>query len=120
MYELWLYPITYSSYVLQTFYVIDSVKLSATTDFTVGPISVMEAILESCLAVAEVQEDDSTSTVHQNEANRLIQIAIRFDSGKTDTKTIGNLYHSRHHEYDETNLLIRDLDPVTQVYVSER
>lgn len=91
-YELWLYPNPSQVYTFSAFYRIDPVKLAATTDLVIGGISVIEAILETCLGVAEIQEDDNTSTHHQQEAVRLTQTAIRFDSAKTDTDTIGNLY----------------------------
>lgn len=91
-YELWLYPNPSQVFTFSTFYRIDPVKLAATTDLVIGGIQVIEAILETCLGVAEVQEEDNTSTHHQKEANRLVQTAIRFDSNKTDTDTIGNLY----------------------------
>lgn len=94
-YELWLYPNPSQKYTFSCFYRIDPVKLAATTDLMIGGIMAIEAILESCLAVAETQEEDNTSTHHQAEANRLIQTAIRFDSGKADTGTIGNLYRGK-------------------------
>lgn len=91
-YELWLYPNPSQVYTFSCFYRPDPIKLSATTDLVIGGISAIEAILESCLAVAETQGDDNASTFHQSEAARLIQTLIRFDSNKTDTDTIGNLY----------------------------
>lgn len=94
VYELWLYPTPSQIYTLSTFYRADPVKLSATTDLALGGISATEAILESCLAVAEQNEDDGTSTNHQNKAESLIQRLIRFDSGKVDTNTVGNLYRN--------------------------
>lgn len=107
-YELWLYPTPSQSYPLSTFYQIDPIKLSATGDLVVGGISACEAILESCLAAAEIQEEDGTSMIHQQKANELIQKLIRFDSGKTDTMVIGNLYKN-HRDIDERNLFIRDI-----------
>lgn len=91
-YELWLYPNPSQAYTFSCFYRVDPVKLSATTDLVIGGISVIESILETCLGVAELQEDNNTSTTHQAKAVELIQTAIRFDSNKTDTDTIGNLY----------------------------
>lgn len=91
-YELWLYPNPSQKFTFSAFYRPDPVKLAATTDLMIGGIMAIEAILESCLAVAETQEEDNTSTHHQQEAARLIQTAIRFDSNKADTETIGNLY----------------------------
>lgn len=94
-YQLWLYPTPSQAYLLSSFYRPDPIKLAATIDLVIGGIMVIEAVLESCLAVAEIQEEDNTSTHHQAEANRLTQTAIRFDSGKTDTQTIGNMHTSK-------------------------
>jgi hypothetical protein len=91
-YELWLYPNPSQVYTFSCFYRIDPVKLAATTDFAIGGVMATEAILESCLGVAEHQEDDNDTTHHQDKANELIQAAIRFDSAKADTDTIGNLH----------------------------
>lgn len=91
-YELWLYPNPSQAYTFSAFYRPDPVKLSATTDLVIGGITVIEAILETCLAVAETQEEDNTSTHHQTESARLIQTAIRFDSNKTGTNIIGSLH----------------------------
>lgn len=118
-YELWLYPTPSQAYTLSTFYTIDPVKLSATTDLVIGGISAVEAILESCLGVAENQEDDNTSTHHQTKAEELIQKLIRFDAGKIESDKIGNLYSNKITELDERNLLLRDIDFDTQIYVDE-
>jgi hypothetical protein len=91
-YELWLYPNPSQVYTFSCFYRVDPVQLAATTDLMIGGVMATEAILETCLAVAETQEDDNTSTHHQQESNRLIQTAIRFDSSKAETDTIGNLH----------------------------
>lgn len=109
IYEIWLYPTPSQAYTLATFYMVDPIKLSATTDLVIGGISACEAILESCLGVAEHQEDDNTTTHHQAKAAELIQKLIRFDSGKTETAKIGNLYSNRLLELDERNLLLRDI-----------
>ena len=118
-YELWVYPTPGGTYWLQSFYCIDPVKLSATTDMAIGPISVAEALLETCMAIAETQEEDSTSTTHQQESRRLIQTAIRFDSGKTKSGTIGNLYRRNTQLYNTSGLL-RDLDLTADVYAADR
>jgi hypothetical protein len=94
-YELWLHPTPGQAYKLSTFYRIDPTQLSATSDLAIGGIASIEAILESCLAVAETQEEDNSSTHHQKEARRLIQTLIQFDKGKTDTDTVGNLYRDK-------------------------
>ena len=90
-YELWLYPTPDQTYILNYFYRFDPIKLSATSDVAVGGIRACEAILESCLAVAETQEEDNTSTHHQAEAARLIQTLISADT-TTKSEKIGNLY----------------------------
>lgn len=94
-YELWLYPNPSQAYAFSCFYRPDPIKLSATTDLVIGGISAVEAILETCLGVAENQEDDNKTTHHQKKAVELTQTLIRFDSAKTDTDTIGNLYTGR-------------------------
>jgi hypothetical protein len=94
-YELWLYPKPSQAYTFATFYRIDPLQPSATTDLMVGGISATEAILESCLAVAEQWSDDMATTHHTAKAAELIQTLIRYDAGKTDSDLIGNLYRPR-------------------------
>ena len=94
-YELWLYPKPSRAYQLSTFYHIDPLQPSTTTDLMVGGISATEAILESCLAVAEHFSDEMATSHHTQKAAELIQTLIRFDSGKTDTALVGNLYHDK-------------------------
>jgi len=115
-YELWLYPTPSQAYTLSTFYRIDPLRPSGTTDLAVGGISATEAILESCLAIAETQKDDNTSTHHQAEAKRLIQTLIIFDSGKTASGLIGNLYENKFYKLDEDTLLVQDIDFDRDVY----
>lgn len=119
-YQLWLYPTPSQAYSLSTFYRPDPIKLSATTDLVIGGIPMIEAILETCLAVAETQEEDGTSTHHQQEATRLIQTAIRFDSGKTDTDTIGNLYTSKMRSVNVAALMSSEVNYEADVYAAER
>jgi hypothetical protein len=94
-YELWVYPKPSRAYVLSLFYRIDPLKPSETTDLMVGGISATEAILESCLAVAEHWSDDMVTTHHTTKAAELIQTLIRYDAGKTNTDLIGNLYYDK-------------------------
>ena len=94
-YELWIYPKPSGAYTLSTFYRIAPLKPSETTDFMVGGVSATEAILESCLAIAEQWSDDMATSHHTMKAQELIQTLIRFDAGKIDTDLIGNLYHPR-------------------------
>ena len=94
LYELWVYPTPSQSDTLSGFYRADPVQLSATTDLVVGGIRAIEAILESCLAVAEHQEDDMTSQHHTQKASELIQQLIKFDTVTASDK-LGNLYYNK-------------------------
>jgi len=107
--ELWLYPSPDSSYNLKFFYKVDPNKPDTTTQYLVGGVRACEAILESCLAVAEVQEDD-TAGLHTEKANELIQKLIVTDSKRDEDATIGNLYDNtdrlltrRHRGYVDLN-----------------
>lgn len=94
IYELWLYPKPSTAETLSGFYRADPVQLSATTDLVIGGIRAIEAILESCLSVAEHQEDDMTTSHHTAKAVELIQKLIKFDS-VTQSDKIGNLYFDK-------------------------
>ena len=100
-YELWLYPNPDQTYVLQYFYRFDPLKPGTSTDILVGGIRANEAILESCLAIAETQEEDGTSQVHQQEARRLVQALVIADT-IGDTDKIGNLYQDKDREWPPT------------------
>jgi len=89
--ELWLYPNPDSSYNLKFFYKVDPLKPSSTTDYLIGGVRACEAILESCLAVAESEQDD-TIGIHNQIANELIQKLIVTDSNRDENATLGNLY----------------------------
>lgn len=93
VYELWLYPTPGQSYTLSTFYRIDPLKPSETTDLMVGGIRATEAILESCLAAAELEQDEVIG-VHSQKANELIQKLIVADT-ITNSDLIGNLYSDK-------------------------
>ncbi|TES90643.1 MAG: hypothetical protein E3J87_09585 [Candidatus Cloacimonadota bacterium] len=95
LYELWLHPTPGQAETLSGFYRADPVQLSATTDLVIGGIRAIEAILESCLAVAEHQEDDMTSSHHTAKAAELIQKLIKFDKVTVSDK-IGNLYTDKY------------------------
>ena len=94
LYELWVYPTPSEVDTLSGFYRADPVQLSATTDLVIGGIRAIEAILESCLAVAEMQEDDMATSHHTAKATELIQRLIQFDT-VTATDKIGNLYYDK-------------------------
>lgn len=115
-YELWLFPTPSQAYTISCFYRADPVQLSATTDLVIGGISAIEAILESCMGVAEHQEDDNASTHHQKKAEELIQKLIRFDVAKTDTSKIGNLYWHGAQMYDDRFRLVQDIDFDRDIY----
>lgn len=89
MYEMWLDPEPDGAYLLKFFYRIDPLAPSATTDLLVGGIRATEAILETCLAVAERQEDD-VAGLHSQESVRLIQELILADIQDT-SDLLGNL-----------------------------
>ena len=89
--EIWVYPSPDASYNLKFFYKADPLKPDTTTNYLVGGVRACEAILESCLAVAEVQEDD-TIGIHSQKAEELIQKLILADSKRDDDTIIGNLY----------------------------
>lgn len=95
LYEIWLHPTPGQAETLSGFYRADPVQLSATTDLVIGGIRAIEAILESCLSVAEHQEDDMTSSHHMSKAAELIQKLIKFDK-VTHTDKIGNLYSDKY------------------------
>lgn len=89
--EIWLYPEPDASYNLKFFYKVDPQKPDATTDYLVGGVRACEAILESCLSVAEIQEDEGMG-VHTEMATKLVQSLIVVDSKRDEDATIGNLY----------------------------
>jgi len=111
VYEVWMYPTPNQAYTLATFYRIDPLQPSTTTDLMVGGIRATEAILESCLAVAEHQEDDMVTTHHTTKAAELIQALIVADK-VTDTDYIGNLYQ------DRGRIWPRDRDLLTNTEIS--
>ncbi len=100
--ELWIYPEPDASYNLKFFYKVDPQKPDATSDYLVGGVRACEAILESCLSVAEIQEDD-TAGLHTQMAEALVQKLIIVDSKRDEDATIGNLYSG-----GNSGLLIRN------------
>lgn len=89
-YEIWLHEEPGSSYILRMLYRIDPLEPSTTSDLLVGGVKATEAILESCLAVAETQEDDEIG-IHYKIAKGLIQNLIAADSNIESGSFIGNL-----------------------------
>ena len=92
-YELWIDPKPDTVYPLKFFYRIDPLKPSNDGDFLVGGIKAVEAQIETCLAIAEKQEDEEVTT-HSRESLRLIQDLIRADV-VDETGILGNLHHPR-------------------------
>lgn len=92
-YEMWLDPVPDGAYILKFFYRIDPLKPEATTDLLVGGVRATEAILETCLAVAEKQEDE-VAGIHTQESARLIQELIKSDVQDT-SDFLGNLSRPR-------------------------
>jgi hypothetical protein len=113
VYEVWMYPTPNQAYRLATFYRIDPLQPSTTTDLIVGGIRATEAILESCLAVAEIQEDD-VAGLHTQQAADLIQKLIVADK-VTDTDYIGNLYQDRGRIWPRDRDLLTNTD-ISNVY----
>jgi len=89
MYEMWVDPVPDGVYLLKFFYRIDPLAPSVAADLLVGGVRATEAIVESCLAVAEQQEDEVIG-LHTQLANDLIQKLIRTDIQDT-TDLLGNL-----------------------------
>lgn len=117
VYELWMYPTPNQAYRLATFYRIDPLKPSVTTDLMVGGIRATEAILESCLAVAETQED-GIAGLHTQLANNLIQKLIVADT-VADTDKIGNLYQDKGRIWPRERDLLTDI-PTGNIYSAQR
>jgi len=79
-YEMWLYPKPSQAYLLQFFYLKNPLEAENTTDVLAGGVQAAEAILESCLAIAEQQQDD-TAGLHTQKAEALVQDLILADTG---------------------------------------
>jgi len=77
-YEVVFYETPNGVYTLPYCYIFDPIKPDTTTDYLVGGVRASEAILESCLAIAELQEDDTVGN-HAAKAEELIQKLIRQD-----------------------------------------
>jgi len=115
MYEMWLDPEPDGVYLLKFFYRIDPFRSVATGDdsaLMIGGIRSTEAILETCLAVAEKQEDDVIG-LHSQESIRLIQELIKADIQDT-TDVLGNLNQPKPQMYRWKSMVDTDT-----VYESE-
>jgi len=113
--ELWIYPEPDGAYNLKFFYKTDPLKPSNIADYLVGGVKGAEALIESCLAVAELQEDD-TIGVHTQKAEELIQKLIVVDSKRDEDAIVGNLYSN-------TDLLVtrrhRGIQNLSDIYPGE-
>ncbi len=96
-YELWFYGDPNGTYIISYWYIFEPEKLVGDTDMFVGNVMTSEAILESALAIAENQEDD-TQGLHSKLANEAIQRLIRMDKG-TKANSLGKLVGGISHEY---------------------
>ena len=93
--EIWFYPEPDSSYPIQFYYKSDPVKPDNANDYMPGGVKATEAILESCLSVAEIQEDDAAG-IHTQLAQKLTQDLIVVDTKKdANDVLLGNLYESQ-------------------------
>jgi len=95
-YEMWLYPKPNGVHLLQFFYLKNPLKVENTTDVLAGGVQAAEAILESCLAIAEQQQDD-TAGFHTQKAEALIQDLILADTGDM-AEGIGRMTDPRYTE----------------------
>jgi len=98
--EIWFYPEPDSSYPIQFFYKTDPLKPDNATDYLPGGVRSTEAIIESCLAVAEVQEDDAVG-IHTQLATKFVQDLIEIDSKRSNNVCLGNLYSDKSRLYTE-------------------
>lgn len=89
IYEVWFHGTPNAAYIIPYWYVFEPEKPTATTDVFVGGIMASEAILESALAVAETQEDD-TIDIHSQLATQAIQRLIEADKG-TEADYLGRM-----------------------------
>jgi len=89
-YEMWLYPTPNQGYLLSFFYRFDPSKPEDVTNLLVGGVRLSEAILESCLAVAEHQYKGELG-IHNQLATELIRRMVVADK-VINGSYIGNLY----------------------------
>ena len=89
--EMWFYPIPDSDYQIKFWYRLDPLKPSAISEILPGGPKAAEAIIETCLSVAEQQENDKIG-LHTQIAEKLVQQLITIDSGRDNETRLGNLY----------------------------
>lgn len=88
--ELHIYPEADQDYTLRFPYFFNANYLTDVTPYVYGGVENHEAILECCLAVAEMRRDNTVG-VHAMEANRLLAIAISLDK-RRQPKHLGYNY----------------------------
>jgi hypothetical protein len=88
-YEMWIHDEPSAAHNLRCFYKIDPLKPDGTNKL-VGGVKAAEAIIESCLAMAETQEDGEFG-VHSKMASGYIQSLIKADSKIEGDSYLGNL-----------------------------
>jgi len=99
-------------YTLNFSYVMSPPKPVEDDDLFVGGTWASEAILECCLAAAELQMDDVVGA-HNQEAERLIQGLIQTDL-QNAPKTVGKVFDGGLHRADYS--IIRQLELVEDIY----
>lgn len=101
LYEMWVDPNPDSDYLMKFWYRIDPTKPTNDSDYLPGGVKASEAILETCFAIAETQEDDGAGTypMHTNLSKELTQKLIRSDVSIEDSDCLGNLSRPRPNNY---------------------
>uniref|UniRef100_A0A6M3J0N5 Uncharacterized protein n=1 Tax=viral metagenome TaxID=1070528 RepID=A0A6M3J0N5_9ZZZZ len=111
--EIWLYPEPDSSYPIQFFYKADPTKPSNAADYLPGGVKATEAIIESCLAVCEQNDDNMNTKHHTALADKLVQELIIIDKQRESELILGNLYSDNQrvfYERDQHDLTVYDSD----------
>ena len=112
--EVLFYPTPTSEMTLTYSYIFIPAKPELDTDYFVGNVMSAEAILETCLAVAEQQEDES-SKVHAQKASDIINKLILNDEPSA-ADTVGMVIDSRLYSQPFTSGRRRDTGSITSVY----
>lgn len=88
-YEMWIDPVPDGIYTLKFYYRLDPLKPENTGSYLVGGMKASESILESCLSVAEQQEDGIIG-IHTKLADDLVQKLIITDI-QEESDILGNM-----------------------------
>lgn len=80
-------------YSLNYSYLIEPDKPTGDDDYFVGGVLASECIIEHALAAAELEEDDLTTNIHQQEAQRLLLQLMSFDIAN-NPNTVGTMSDS--------------------------